>query len=368
MSFSSFSFYIPPIYLVFTMLFQIALAPPGTQACTLDIAKFHRTCPVLPSHKPWLVVQGLPGQFLIDHAHPFGAACASSNAGMIANAVVDIWDAEGVSPVSKYEDDLKVFRTPSQTGTFRDGDFLYDYDRAEMLRRILPLGVPWHDEKGDDLFLFITTFIGFRWDIPQKLVTLPDEKRLKFLERVRRFLNDFQGRPCHLLDVEKIHGSLCHVAFVYMDGRSRLPSLSNFASSFHNNEVITRYPPHSMMTDLSWWFKKLEVGGVSRTLCPRGPLEDLRLYVDASTSWGIGLVIGDNWASFQLSPVWKVPGRDICWLETLAIELLTYFLEGTTLPLCCHSYPSSYLTFSKIWAYGIAVFLFTPTTKEPLVH
>ncbi|KIJ97633.1 hypothetical protein K443DRAFT_105324, partial [Laccaria amethystina LaAM-08-1] len=65
----------------------IALAPPGTQACTLDIAKFHRTCPVLPSHKPWLVVQGRPNEFLIDHVHPFGAACASSNAGMIANAV-----------------------------------------------------------------------------------------------------------------------------------------------------------------------------------------------------------------------------------------------------------------------------------------
>ena len=306
----------------------------GTQACTLDIAKFHRTCPVLPSHKPWLVVQGLPGQFLIDHAHPFGAACASSNAGMIANAVVDIWNAEGVFPVPKYEDDLKVFRIPSPTGTFQDGEFTYDYDRAEMLRRIHPLGVPWHDEKGDDHFLFVTTFIGFRWDIPRKLVSLPEEKRLKFHECVRCFLNDFQCRPCHLLDVKKIHGSLCHIAFVYMDGCSRLPSLSIFASSFHNNEIITRYPPHSMITDLFWWFKKLEVGGVSRALRPRGPLQDLRLYVDASTSWGIGIIIGDNWASFQLSSVWKVPGRDICWLETLAIELLVYFLEAMGLQHC----------------------------------
>lgn len=115
---------------------------------------------------------------------------------MIANAVVDIWKAEGVFPVPKYEDDLKVFRTPSSTGTFHDGDFTYDYDRSEMLRRIAPLGVPWHDEKGDDHFLFVTTFIGFRWDIPQKLVSLPDDKRLKFHERVRRFLNDFQGLTC----------------------------------------------------------------------------------------------------------------------------------------------------------------------------
>jgi hypothetical protein len=51
------------------------------------------------------------------------------------------------------------------------------------------------------------------------------------------------------------------------------------------------------------------------------------MYVDASASWGIGIVIGDKWASFQLSQIWKAYGRDICWLETIAIKLLVYFLE-----------------------------------------
>lgn len=41
-----------------TFPLQVANAPPGTQACTKDIAKFHRTCPVLPDHKPFLVFQG----------------------------------------------------------------------------------------------------------------------------------------------------------------------------------------------------------------------------------------------------------------------------------------------------------------------
>jgi len=253
---------------------------------------------------------------------------------MIANTVVDIWHVEGVSPVPKYEDDLKVFHIPSPTGTFRDGDFFYDYDHAKMLCRIQPLGVPWQEEKGDDHFLFIMTFIGLCWDIPAKLVSLPEEKHLKFHEHVHRFLDDFRCRPCHLLDVEKIHGSLCHVAFIYMGGRSCLPSLSNFVSSFHNNKVISRHPPHSTMTDLTWWFQKLNITGISCALRPRGPLQDLGLYVDASTSWGIGIVIGSNWASFQLSSTWKVPGRDICWLKTLAIELLTYFLEGMGLHHC----------------------------------
>jgi len=147
--------------------------------------------------------------------HPFGAACASSNAGMIANAVVDIWAAEGVFPVPKYEDDLKVFRSPTPNGPFIDGEYCYEYDRTEMLRRISTLNVPWHEEKGDDSFAFVTTFIGYLWDLPKKLVSLPEPKRLKFHERVRRFLASFGNQPCTMRDVEKIHGSLCHVAFVH---------------------------------------------------------------------------------------------------------------------------------------------------------
>jgi len=118
---------------------------------------------------------------------------------MVANAIVDIWRAEGIFPVPKYEDDLKIFCTPSSTGIFHNGDFSYDYDRTEMLRCITPLGVPWHDKKGDSHFLFVTTFIGFRWDIPRKLVSLPGDKQLKFYECVCHFLNDFKGLPFSFL-------------------------------------------------------------------------------------------------------------------------------------------------------------------------
>jgi hypothetical protein len=261
---------------------QIAVAPPGTQACTMDIEKFHRTCPVIPAHKPWLVVQGKPGDFFIDHANPFGLASASSNAGMPGNGTVDIMREVGVFPVPKYEDDLCPFRQPMPHGRFHDGGYCYDYNKPEILRRVAPLMVPWHREKGSD-FAFSTTFIGFFWNIPEKTVSLPEEKRLNFHERVRRFLQDFERRPCHLLDVEKIHGSLCHVTFVYLDGRSRLPSLSNFAASFHDDEYQTRYPTRSMLSDLRWWLKRLSHVGFTCLLRPKGALQDLGIFVDAST-------------------------------------------------------------------------------------
>ena len=171
---------------------------------------------------------------------------------MIGNAVVDIWTREGITPVCKYEDNLKAFRFPVNDGPFHDGSYSYLYDRDECIQRIQDLRVPWHPDKSDLQFLFVTDYIGYHWDIPRCLVSLPPPKRLKFLQCVRVFLDKFSGHRCRLYDVESIHGSLCHVAFVHLDGRSRLPSLSNFAASFKGDEYIMRYPPPSVISDLQF--------------------------------------------------------------------------------------------------------------------
>lgn len=170
---------------------------------------------------------------------------------MIANAVVDIWQAEGVRPILKYKDDLKIFQYPVEAGTFSQDGFLYEYDCDKALSCISSLHVPWHKDKGDLFFSYITNFIGFCWDLPNKLVSLPEEKQLKFYNQVRIFLDCFTGHHCSMLDIQKIHGSLCHIAFVYTQGHSHLPSLSNFIATFMDNEFISRYPPQSMMTDLN---------------------------------------------------------------------------------------------------------------------
>ena len=80
---------------------------------------------------------------------------------------------------------------------------------------------------------------------------------------------------------------------------------------------------------MKWWLVKLTLPGVYWSLHPLDPLSDLGLCVDASTLWGISIIIHGEWAAFQLSSSWKVEGCDICWLETIAIKLLTLFLEST---------------------------------------
>ena len=102
-----------------------------------------------------------------------------------------------------------------------------------------------------------------------------------------------------------------------------------------------------MASDLRWWFSILSSPSITRPLRPQ---QDFGLYFDASTSWGIGIVIGDLWASFQLSSTWNVRGRDICWLVTIAIELLVYFLETMSLrDTCLIIHSNNQGTIGDIW-------------------
>jgi hypothetical protein len=56
----------------------------------------------------------------------------------------------------------------------------------------------------------------------------------------------------------------------------------------------------------------------------RPPTHDLDIWVDASTSWGIGLLIGGQWEAWRINEgVLRVDsGRNIVWLEALAVEFV----------------------------------------------
>lgn len=54
----------------------------------------------------------------------------------------------------------------------------------------------------------------------------------------------------------------------------------------------------------------------------------MSIFVDTSTSWGIGIMIAGKWRAFKLHKDWKVEGHDICWLETVAVKILLYLLEA----------------------------------------
>lgn len=51
------------------------------------------------------------------------------------------------------------------------------------------------------------------------------------------------------------------------------------------------------------------------------PVSTIEFWVDASSSWGIGIVFGDQWDAWKFIPGWSTDGRNIGWAEFVAIEL-----------------------------------------------
>jgi hypothetical protein len=54
---------------------------------------------------------------------------------------------------------------------------------------------------------------------------------------------------------------------------------------------------------------------------------DLHLFVDASTSWGIGITTNGRWDAWRLRGDWRSKTRHIGWLEGVALEFLIYAIE-----------------------------------------
>ena len=70
------------------------------------------------------------------------------------------------------------------------------------------------------------------------------------------------------------------------------------------------------------------------------PLVDLDIWVDALTSWDIGLWVGGLWAAWQLVSGWSNDGQYIGWAEATAIELAMAWMtqsgwNNACLKICC---------------------------------
>jgi hypothetical protein len=57
----------------------------------------------------------------------------------------------------------------------------------------------------------------------------------------------------------------------------------------------------------------------------------LGIWVDASSGWGIGIIIDGAWDAWRCLDGWRGPGRDIGWLEGVAVELVLLALERMAL-------------------------------------
>ena len=129
--------------------------------------------------------------------------------------------------------------------------------------------------------------------------------------------------------VASILGSLQHITVIYQQGRTHLPALSRFLSKFPNVHIL-HHIPTNVMHELKWWSCTLTVPNPTRSLTPL-PALDLDIWVDASMSVRVGILIDNRWSAWYLTPGWNSNGRDIGWAEAVVIELVVVWLASNGL-------------------------------------
>jgi hypothetical protein len=369
-----------------TICFITYNLPPGSQAAIRDVAEAYRTIPIIPDQWPGLVVKLLhEDEFAINTCNNFGLTSAGGIYGEVGDATLDIFRAQGIGPISKWVDDHIFFRIPVEHRTTyniqrqrwhgiimqnggrhqsgsrlwyqgesmpdgspaefdedaacpiadfsslpnrSDVDASFTYSDADIDLISGQLGIPWEPSKTIP-FASSVPFLGFDWNLSDRTVALTEKKRTKYRAAIEAWLPN----PTHdLEETQKLYGKLLHACLVLPAGRAYLTNLEVLMASFSGNPFVPHHAPRHTATDLCWWLDVLLSPRLSRSIPGPSCVIDQHAFSDASSGFGIGIVVGDRWRAWHLLPGWKADGRDIGWAEAVGFEFLARTLAATSQP------------------------------------
>lgn len=187
-----------------------------------------------------------------------------------------------------------------------------------IVQRSQELGVITNKTKCSD-FKYEQKFIGFIWNGVEKTVRLPEKKLEERRQQVLEFLN---GSQFSFDQVEVLAGRLTHVSYI-------LPQLKCYLNSVHRWKAAWRKRfakqilPEDVREDLEYWSRSLG-SFKNHRLIPAVEPKEVKWVGDASTSFGVAVVIGEKWCQYRLKEGWQTRSpvkRGIAWLETVAIRL-----------------------------------------------
>jgi hypothetical protein len=358
--------------------------PAGSQASIWDVSEAYRTIPVHHDQWPGLVVQ-LQGKnsFVANTNNSFVLTSAGEAHGLLVDAGMDIFQANGIGPLSKWVDDHIFFCLPHQhletyntqrhpwsqmvakngrqvhegSHIWYKGDAMpdgcieeFDEDMATPLRDLAKastcppndiqftsadanidllsdeLGIPWESSKTIS-FTVVVPYLSFLWDLDACMVAIPTEKKAKYLNAMEEWCQ----KPRHaLVEVQGLYGKLLHTSLVIPAGRVYLTTLEAMLSGFNNCPFMPHTPPRSTSSDLKWWMDLLRSPNLSQPIPGPVPLTDLQAFSDASSGFGIGIMLGQKWCAWRLLPGWKSDGQDIGWAEAVGFKLLTLYVISSS--------------------------------------
>lgn len=274
-----------------------------------DWYKAYRQIPTLMSQWPYLMISDPDGLILLDTRISFGGVAGCGSFGRPADAWKHIMLAENdLVTIFCWVDDNLFVKQASSTTTMKS-----------IVTRSQELGVITSPKKCFD-FGYEQKFIGFIWDGFNKTVRLPDHKLAERVSQIDEFL--VEGHKFSKDQVEVLAGRLTHVSYLLPQLRCYLNSLYQWVHSWVHL-FARQLLPEDAKDDLQFWKATLSSFKNMRLIASAEPKE-IGWVGDASTSFGIAVLIGERWSQFRLKEGWEVDQgtkRGIAWLETVAIRM-----------------------------------------------
>jgi uncharacterized protein YozE (UPF0346 family) len=273
-----------------------------------DWAKAYRQIPTHPSQWPYLLVKDLEGNLFLDTRITFGGVAGCGSFGIPADAWKKIMESEfNVVKIFRWVDDNLFIKKIDSTSSME-----------EVTKRSVSLGVATSTDKCRE-FEDEQKFIGFIWNGRHKTVRLTAKKLEERKLQIKTFL--IPGLLFKFNDAEVLAGRLTHVSLLLPQLRCYTRSIYRWMNQW-KKRWATRMIPTDVGDDLSFWLETLDQFTETR-LCPLITPTEIGWVGDASTSFGIGVLIGNRWGQLRLKETWKdaEPNRTIAWLETVAIRI-----------------------------------------------
>ncbi|KAE8186640.1 hypothetical protein CF335_g7386, partial [Tilletia laevis] len=283
--------------------------PTTVEGATMDASEAFRGCLGLAclSQLPGLVVCLDDDTFYIDFFLGFGLASATGVWGLVGDATKAILEA-------RLADRIKVLKWVDDFFTIRLDPTIAINDILAVNRE---LDFTWNPENTVD-FRADPKYIGWVFNIPERKAVLPREKAEKYVDRASPFEKGLQ-QDKHT--TQKLLGSLQHVAFVARDLRLHLGSIASFlASCPEEKQYQKRFIPVEVQKEAGFWVKALSTVPFVRSFALSPNRFPDTVWVDASTEWGIGVLVGEAWGAWKWLPGWETDGRGIGWAEAIALE------------------------------------------------
>ncbi|CAD6985791.1 unnamed protein product, partial [Tilletia controversa] len=161
----------------------------------------------------------------------------------------------------------------------------WHYGDEEIAALADDLGLPLHKPTP---WSSIFAYAGYVFNILDRRAGLPASK----VARYRGDLDFWLSSPTHRLDdAQRLLGRLLHASPIVLDASRHLTRLIGFINIAMRSNAHARAERHggtALDEDVRWWRERLSGEEVWRSIAEYAP-QDINLYVDASSDWGVGI-------------------------------------------------------------------------------